>query len=188
MSDPPPAPTRRKLLVLDLDETLVHASETALDTAEDFRVGPYFVYRRPHLDHFVATVAAHFDLAVWTSSGSGYARQVIERIFPEGALAFAWSSRRCTMALDGTTGDFTSIKNLAKIKRLGYRLESVIVVDDTPSKHVRNYGNLVAVSEFVGDAADAELPLLARYLVELAQVANVRTVEKRHWRERAQDS
>jgi len=31
------------LLVLDLDETLVHATEQALDVPADFHVGPYFV-------------------------------------------------------------------------------------------------------------------------------------------------
>jgi hypothetical protein len=35
-----------KLLVLDLDETLVFATEWKLPRIEDFRVGSYFVYLR----------------------------------------------------------------------------------------------------------------------------------------------
>lgn len=179
MSAPP-----RKLLVLDLDETLVHARETPLTRPEDFRIGPYFVYRRPHLAEFIATVSQSFDLGVWTSSGSVYAAQVVERIFAPGALKFTWSSRRCTTTRDWRTGEYASRKNLSKLKRHGYQLASVLAVDDTPSKYAKSYGNLVTVGEFTGDEADDELRFLGAYLQTLVPVENVRTVEKRRWRER----
>jgi carboxy-terminal domain RNA polymerase II polypeptide A small phosphatase len=178
----------RKLLVLDLDETLVHATETELEYSADFSVGPYFVYKRPHLEQFLSAVLASFDVGVWTSSGEGYASQVIERLFEAGSLKFVWSSRRCTTARDWTTGEYTSIKNLSKLKKHGYPLESIIAVDDTPSKHVRNYGNLITVREFVGDRADAELPMLERYLQALLPSENVRSIEKRRWREQVTPS
>lgn len=176
----------RKLLLLDLDETLVHARGTPLEREEDFRVGEYFVYRRPHVDAFIVGVLERFDVAVWTSSGEHYAAQVIDRIFPAGALKFVWSSNRCTMTRDLNTGEFTNKKDLAKLKRQGYALESIIAVDDTPSKYSRSYGNLVTVKEFVGDTADNELPLLLRYLDTLIPVANVRLLEKRRWRAHAE--
>ncbi len=176
----------RKLLLLDLDETLVHARETPLEREEDFRVGQYFVYRRPYVGAFIAGVLARFDVAVWTSSGELYAAQVIERIFPAGALKFVWSSNRCTMTRDWNTGEFTNKKDLAKLKRQGYSLESIIAVDDTPSKYSRSYGNLVTVKEFVGDTGDDELPRLLRYLETLVAVENVRVLEKRRWREKAE--
>jgi RNA polymerase II subunit A small phosphatase-like protein len=175
---------RRKLLVLDLDETLVHATEVALEHPADFTVGPYHVYKRPHLAPFLAEVLATFDVGIWTSSGEHYAAQVIERLFEPGALKFVWSSQRCTTARDWTTGEYTSIKNLAKLRRHGYGLESIVAVDDTPSKYARSYGNLVTVREFVGDRVDGELPLLARYLRTLLAMPNVRTIEKRGWRDR----
>ena len=173
----------RKLLVLDLDETLIHARETPLAQAEDFRVGPYFVYRRPHLTEFIATVSESFDLSVWTASGEVYAAQVIDRIFAPGLLKFVWSSRRCTTTRDWTTGQYTTIKNLSKLKRQGYKLESIVAVDDTPSKYARSYGNLVTVGEFTGEPGDKELRFLAAYLQTLVPVDNVRIVEKRRWRD-----
>lgn len=174
--------SQRKLLVLDLDETLIHASEVELAHPEDFRFGPYFVYRRPHLSEFLKTVLADFDVAVWTSSGETYATAIIEQLFAPGALKFLWSSQRCTTVRDWLSGNYTVIKNLSKLKRLGYALESIIAVDDTPSKYARSYGNLVTVSEFLGDPADAELPLLASYLRSLLPETNVRAIEKRNWR------
>lgn len=126
------SPLPRKLLVLDLDETLIHACETQLAHPEDFRVGPYFVYRRPHLTEFIASVSESFDLGVWTASGEVYAAQVIEQVFARGLLKFVWSSRRCTTARDWTTCQYTTIKNLSKLKRRGYQLESIVAADDTP--------------------------------------------------------
>jgi len=179
-------PKARKLLVLDLDETLVHATEETLAHDEDFCVGPYRVHLRPHLSSFVSHVLERFRVGVWTASGESYAAQIVERIFPNGSLEFVWSSKRCTMARDFTTGGYQTLKNLQKLKTRGYPLESIIAVDDTPSKYARSYGNLVTVREFLGDRSDAELPLLAAYLAQLAEVPNVRSVEKRGWRTRMQ--
>ena len=177
----------KKLLVLDLDETLVHASDFRLGHEETFSAGPYYVYSRPHLDQFVEAVLQTFRVGVWTASGDRYASLVLERIFPAGALEFVWSSQRCTLARDWTTGEYTALKNLRKLKARGYPLESIIAVDDTPSKYAKHYGNLVTVREFLGDPGDDELPLLAAYLRELAEAPNVRTVEKRGWRQRAHE-
>ena len=69
----------QKLLVLDLDETLIHATAKRLAHAEDFRVGPYHVYLRPHLADFVAAMLTTFRVAVWTSSSPDYAHRVLER-------------------------------------------------------------------------------------------------------------
>jgi RNA polymerase II subunit A small phosphatase-like protein len=60
----------------------------------------------------------------------------------------------------------------------------VLIVDDSPEKHIKNYGNLIRVSSFEGSIADDELRWLARYLQELSTVTNVRAVEKRGWRSR----
>lgn len=179
MTSAPP----KKLLVLDLDETLVHATGQPLAHAADFLVGPYHVYKRPHVVAFLADVLSAFDVGVWTSSGDCYAAEVVAQLFAPGALRFAWSGDRCTTARDWTTDQYISIKQLSKLKKHGYALDAIVAVDDTPSKHIRNYGNLVVVREFTGDLDDAELPMLARFLRTLLPHPDVRKVEKRRWRD-----
>lgn len=56
------------------------------------------------------------------------------------------------------------------------------MIDDSPEKLVRNFGNHIRVEPFEGDPADWELPLLARYLETLLDVPNVRSIEKRNWK------
>ena len=179
-SDPP-----KKLLVLDLDETLVHATGQPLAHAADFLVGPYHVYKRPHVDAFLAAMLQAFDVGVWTSSGDRYAAAVVAQLFPQDVLRFVWASDRCTTARDFTTGEYVALKPLVKLKKHGFAMESMIAVDDTPGKHVRNYGNLVTVREFTGDRSDDELLLLARYLPMLIAQPDMRLVDKRQWRDEA---
>lgn len=171
----------KKLLVLDLDETLVYASLQPLARPADFRADSYFVYERPFLAELLAACQGWFEVAVWTSASPAYAAAVVEAVFPQ-APSFVWASDRCSETVDWETGERFGAKNLKKIKQRGYPLGAVIVVDDSPEKHRRNYGNLVRVVPFLGDEADQELRLLRSYLDALRTVDDVRAVEKRRWR------
>lgn len=173
----------RLLLVLDLDETLIFADEVPLGREEDFQVPPYYVYQRPGLDDFLAEMSLSFKLAVWTSSSPGYAEAICSHVFgARHPLEFVWASDRCTPTRDLERDAWAQSKRLSKLRRLGYALERVLVVDDSPEKHTRNYGNLVQIHPFHGDPEDRELTYLKSYLAKLAAAENVRTIEKRHWR------
>lgn len=183
--------TNKKLLILDLDETLVYATETPLVSQPDFFVYTYAVYKRPHLDIFLATCLDWFNVAIWTSSGSKYATKVVAAIFEDPqSLEFVWSSDRCSIAynynyalIDGHHPPYYSRKPLKKVKRQGYQLESIIAIDDTPKKWEKSYGNLLIVKPFEGDETDLELKYLLVYLNTLKDAENIRTIEKRGWRE-----
>ena len=170
-----------KLLILDLDETLLYATAQPLARPADFRVGEYHVYKRPHVDDFLAQCFTGFDVAVWTSASANYAAGIVAALFLQTPV-FVWAGDRCTQMLDLETGERFGIKNLKKVKKLGYDLGHVLVVDDSPEKHLRGYGNLVRVSPYTGAETDSGLPVLLQYLSQLRTVENVRVVEKRHWR------
>ncbi|MCE3003731.1 MAG: HAD family hydrolase [Xanthomonadaceae bacterium] len=174
---------QRILLVLDLDETLVFADERPLARAPDLDLPPYAVYLRPWAREFLRHVAVHFELAVWTSSSAAYARALVPVLFDDPSrLAFVWSRERCTLQRDLANDTWVHAKRLAKVKRHGHDLRRTVVVDDSPEKHLRNYGNLVRVAPFLGDPADDELPHLAAWLERLHIEPDVRVVEKRGWR------
>ena len=71
-----------KLLILDIDETLIYSSDKQLDRIPDFKLDEYFVYIRPGLEEFVLGCSKLFSLAIWTASSSEYAREVIKNVFP----------------------------------------------------------------------------------------------------------
>ena len=171
-----------KLLVLDLDETLVHARETALERPPDARVGPYVVYHRPGVAAFLDRCLDRFEVGIWTASTLGYARPVLAGLVDPDRFAFVWARGRCTLRADPDTHEYEFLKDIRKLRRRGYARAKILFVDDTPAKIARSYGNYVRVSEWLGDPDDDELWALADYLDELGPLADVRPVEKRGWR------
>ena len=186
--------TDRTLLVLDLDETLIYATETPLDRPADFEVYGYHVYRRPLLDDFLAECGRNFDLAVWSSASDMYVQGVVAHIFPDPSeLKFVWGRSRATLRRSISVGDdpvfydpwdhMHYLKPLAKVRRAGWSLDRVLIVDDTPEKCVRNYGNAIYPRPYDGSLEDEELKLLGAYLATLKDEPNVRRIEKRRWRD-----
>lgn len=174
----------KQLLILDLDETLVFGAEQPLDRDCDFQIGPYYVYKRPYLKEFLAAVSEWFELAVWSSAGGAYVQGIVEQIFPEpAALRFVWSRERCTQRLHPEWLDYYWLKNLKKVKRLGFSLDCVLMIDDSPEKLEQQFGNHLRVRPFVGQLEDRELHDVLPFLDRLRAIENVRAVEKRHWRE-----
>lgn len=172
----------RPLLILDLDETLIFGSESPLEIEPDFRCGEIFIHKRPFVDEFIPSCAKSYNLAVWTSSTADYAECIREYLFPHTPLQFMWARERCTRRLDFETQEHYWVKDLKKVKRAGYDLSRVLMIDDTPQKLERNFGNLVVVSEYSGDLADRELVHLREYLLRLADENDFRKIEKRGWR------
>lgn len=196
----------KKLLVLDLDETLMHAclpSERSLYTRRginlddaDFDIlDTYPTFERPGVHNFLGYAFDNFDVGVWTSAGAGYAEDVIDKLFlynghPEPL--FVYSVDNCVRfrpmmspgAWDMPYADpyrIEYIKDLRKLKKFGYKLEHTIAIDDTPSKFRRQYSNLVRVPEFTGDMSDDVFPKLEKYLTYLNELDNIRPIEKRRW-------
>ncbi len=177
------------LLILDLDETLIYGAEREWPRLCDFPVGPFYVYKRPHLDEFLRGAGKHYRLAIWSSASSGYVAAIARTIVPFGLeWAFVWCRDRCTAKLNAETFETEYIKNLKKVKRAGFDLARVLVVDDTRYTAGRNYGNAIYVAPFEGDPGDEELPLLLKYLESLVGFENFRAIEKRGWRSRIANS
>lgn len=184
------------LLILDVDETLIHATDKALDQKADFKVFNYHVYERPFLKEFFEAIKNDFLLAIWSSASDDYVEEIVKRIIPEEIeLEFIWGRSRCTYRRnlqideygyydDDVRNHYHYIKPLKKVKRKGYHLNRILIVDDSPHKSKDNFGNAIYPKEFTGDMGDQELKLLAKYLKLLKDKENVRRIEKRNWQNR----
>ena len=176
-----------KLLILDIDETLIYSSETQLDQLPDFELNfeleKYFVYKRPGLSEFIASCNNWFRLAIWTASSSDYAREVIKNIFPDNIkLEFIFSRERCIFKINPELDVIETFKPLKKVKKKGFSLDSVLIVDDIAQTFKYNYGNGILVKEYQGEVQDIELFLLLKYLEMISWEENVRIIDKRHWK------
>jgi RNA polymerase II subunit A small phosphatase-like protein len=172
-----------KLIILDLDETLIHATEFELARPCDFRFDKYFVYERPYLRQFLADISRHFSIGIWSSASDDYVSEIVRHIKPDNVdFVVVWGRSKCSVRRDLTFDTYCFEKRLDKVKKKGFKLEQILVVDDSPSKSRTNYGNAIYIKEFTGDRSDTELKFLYVYLLTLKTVSNVRTIEKRGWR------
>lgn len=172
-----------KLIILDLDETLVHATQEELDIPCDFQFDKYFIYERPYLRQFLTDLSKHFELGIWSSAGDDYVSEIVRHIKP-GQVDFVvvWGRSKCSLKRDLVFDTHSFEKRLEKLKKKGFRLEQILIVDDTPSKSRQNFGNAIYIKEFTGDKNDQELQFLYEYLLTFKTVDNVRAIEKRRWR------
>lgn len=176
--------SKNLLLILDLDETLIHASSTKLDTEPDFFYEQYFVYKRPFLDTFFKEISAHFLIGIWSSADDIYVQEIIQKITPENInFEIVWGKNRCSLKRDVDLDQYIFEKRLKKLKTKGFKLEQVLIVDDTPEKVKVNYGNAIYINPFRGEKEDKELLDLYRYLLQLKSSLNVRPIEKRYWKQ-----
>lgn len=187
---------KKILLILDVDETLIHATDKALDRDADFMVFGYHVYKRPFLDEFLKAINNEFLIAIWSSASDEYVEAIVKEIISEKiVLEFVWGRSRCTYRRNFHIDeygyyeqDFENhyhyIKPLKKVKKRGYHLDKILIVDDSPHKSKDNFGNAIYPKAFKGDVDDNELPLLAKYLKTLKDKENIRGIEKRNWQNR----
>lgn len=158
----------RRLVIFDLDETLVHATETPLERAPDLAIPPYSIYVRPHLNNLIEFAREHFDLAVWSSAQREYVAEVARHLFgTHTPLRFVWSVERCIQRPDPQTNSYVYIKDLRKVQGQGYPVELVTLVDDSPEKVRRQPRNHIRIAPFRGEATDNELIGLQGKLAEL---------------------
>jgi carboxy-terminal domain RNA polymerase II polypeptide A small phosphatase len=143
-----------RLLVLDIDETLVKATDNPLNRAADLRFREYFVYRRPYLDEFLEYCFKNFDVGVWSSARQRYVIFISESIFAEKyAPKFLWSEAHCTQP---STAE-PSIKDLRELHKLGYLTEEILVIDDSPEKIRLQPESLIHIKPYDGQLDDNEL-------------------------------
>ena len=137
------------VLVLDLDETLVHS------LPPDYSV----VVERPHVHRFLEAVAAAFDeVVVFTAGTRDYASPILDRLDPHDRIFGRRLYRDSCSLLDGGgdgSGDVLLVKDL---RILGVPLERVRILDNTPSAYAMQPQCGVPIRSFMGDdSADRAL-------------------------------
>jgi len=179
-----------KLLVLDLDETLIHTvepSDKSQTLWEPFcRTSEgYKVHIRPGLHDFLEGVLTRFEaVGIWTAGTQDYAEEILDLIISPNQflkIKFVYFRNRCSLQRDLETNDFWWIKDIKKLKKFGFDKKQILFVDDKAAGLKKSYGNLIKVPEFNGDPNDQILQKLLIYLDEIGNVENVRSIEKRTW-------
>lgn len=189
---PIPGPGRRKTLVLDLDETLVHTStsfdargavgdgsktiapELRLDVVSSTNLNrqnrTFYVRLRPYVHEFLRECSEIFDIVVFTASEQNYAEPIIQYICSESGVPYP---RRCffRQSCDATMG--LHVKDLSKVRQ---DLSKVVLIDNSPGAAAYQPENYIPCMSWFGSQEDTELLDMLVLLRELSRVSDVRSL------------
>jgi Dullard-like phosphatase family protein len=166
--------SRRKTLVLDLDETLVHSQfnptrhfDVQLDIMIDRFSTVFFVSKRPYLDVFLRTAALWYNLVIYTASLEVYADPLISCIDPDGLVGRRLFRASCLKRGGSFVKDLTLIEP---------DLRDVIIVDNTPAAYCMFDANAIPIEPWFDDRKDEELLNLLPLLHAVAFLEDVRSL------------
>lgn len=165
--------SKKKTLVLDLDETLVHSclgGDCNPDFTFSVKVGTIehkvAVRVRPHLQTFLARVSQLFEVVVFTASQQVYAQQLLDIIDPTRSLIRHRIYRDSCVVWEGNY--------LKDLTVLGRDLAHTIIVDNSPQAFGFQVSNGIPIESWYDDDNDIELLKLLPFLEKVAVVEDVR--------------
>ncbi|XP_041750419.1 CTD nuclear envelope phosphatase 1A isoform X1 [Coregonus clupeaformis] len=137
---------KRKILVLDLDETLIHSHHDGVvrpkvrpGTPPDFILKVvidkhpvrFSVHKRPHVDFFLEVVSQWYELVVFTASMEIYGSAVSDKL-DRDILKRRYYRQHCTLDLGSYIKDLSVVHN---------DLSSVVILDNSPGAYRSHPGS-----------------------------------------------
>ncbi|XP_067659546.1 CTD nuclear envelope phosphatase 1-like [Haliotis asinina] len=178
---------KRKVLVLDLDETLIHSHHDGvlrqtvkLGTPPDFVLKVtidrhpvrFFVHKRPHVDYFLEVVSQWYDLVVFTASMEIYGAAVADKLDNNrGVLRRRYYRQHCNLDCGSYTKDLSNICP---------DLSSIFILDNSPVAYRSYPNNAIPIKSWFSDATDTALLCLLPMLDALRFCSDVRSVLSRN--------
>ncbi|KAJ2807193.1 Nuclear envelope morphology protein 1, partial [Coemansia furcata] len=167
---------KRKILVLDLDETLIHSSPQGsyrahhrIEVVIDKVACLYYVYKRPHVDYFLRRVSEWYKVVIFTASLAEYADPVIDLLDSQNKLIEGRYFRESCVPHDSSYA-----KDLAAIDP---DLSQIVLVDNSPLSYFINPTNGIPIQPWVNsDPKDEALLDLLPLLDALRFTDDVRSI------------
>ena len=180
----------KKLLILDLDETLVHSDLDFLlkeknvkyDTilhfdGEEEKNIPLPLMIRPGLYKFLDYASENFDLVVFTASDQDYADTIINYIEKDKKYFKMRLYRNNCIFID--PGLY--IKDL-RIFNSWKNMENIIIVDNSLFSFANQLNNGILITSFFDDKDDTFLSNIKDYLEYIKNEKDVREINKESFR------
>lgn len=170
------------LVVLDVDETLVHCEDATGDEDRthdaikpDFEIDSYHVFKRPFLDRFLELAFKHFFVGIWSAANHDYVHAIAARILQPTQVPEFIFTKEQTVVMK-SYGGVTKIKPLEAISE-NLDFASVVMIDDNPLAFRHNQDNGIRIVPFNNPQQqqdDKALSEMLRLLQALKDVGDVR--------------
>jgi len=161
-------PTSNKIIMLDLDETLIRAEPyifgktyndiISVKVAEDQNQS-FGVMVRPFTEEFLEIISRNHRLIVYTASVQEYAEKVVQVLDPKGKYIEQILHRGHCTFLNGMF-----VKNLNVASQYGVMLDDVIIIDNYVHSYALHPEHGIPIKPYYGAKEDKELVDLANFL------------------------
>ncbi|NWU37738.1 CNEP1 phosphatase, partial [Hylia prasina] len=184
---------KRKILVLDLDETLIHSHHDGVlrptvrpGTPPDFILKVwgqklFFVHKRPHVDFFLEVVSQWYELVVFTASMEIYGCAVADKLDNNRSiLNRRYYRQHCTLELGSYIKDLSVVHS---------DLSSIVILDNSPGayrSHPAGFGVPCCLWDSpilqLGSGVSHDLPLpQCRFTADVRSVLSRNLHQHRLW-------
>lgn len=168
---------KKKTLVLDLDETLIHS----LSKTPGFSQGQmvevkfhsqfttlYTVLKRPFCDEFLDQVSQWYNLVIFTASVQAYADPMIDWLERDRKYFVGrYYRQHCTQTPMGYVKDLEVVDT---------DLSSMMIIDNSPISYTQNESNGIGIEGWINDPSDTSLMTLIPFLSALRFTTDVRSI------------
>lgn len=145
----------QKVLVLDLDETLVHCHfgppekyDLVIPISIEAVQYDVYVQKRPFVDEFLAEVSKLFYIVIFTASVSSYANPIIDVLLPNLPAPQRLFRESCTSFQGMLLKDLTMFNT---------SLRKIVIVDNNPCAFSMHPQNAILSINWEGQYEDREL-------------------------------
>lgn len=194
----------KKLLIFDMDETLIHskrdeeelefdAMAESYDAEPDFAVqmeatnGEYGmfsqgVFVRPYLLECLRAANTDYEVAVFTCGYDWYANPILDKIDPSRTLIQHRFFRQHAQTIT-YRGQESLYKDLGKLR--GIDLTQTLIVDNNVFSFATHLSNGIPIASFYGSKQDCELIKVMKYVHQIAKEDNLAVANERQFQLRA---
>ena len=180
----------KKLLILDLDETLIHSDLDFLlkekninydkilyFNSEEEKNIPLPLIIRPGLYEFLDYASENFDLVIFTASDQDYANTIINYIEKDKKYFKMRLYRNNCLFID--PGLY--IKDL-RIFNSWKKMEDIIIIDNSLFSFANQLNNGILITSFFDDKSDTFLNIVKDYLEYIKNEKDIREINKESFR------
>lgn len=179
---------KRKTLILDLDETLIHSlskgsprsltnnnNSNIIEIKLNNMATLYHVHKRPFCDLFLKEIAQWFDIYIFTASVQEYADPIInwlesEIVSDEKIFKKRFYRNDCTYR--NGVGYIKDLNNFFPSEDL----KNVMILDNSPISYALHEDNAIMIEGWINDQNDKELLNLLPMLHSLSLCIDVRFI------------
>ena len=191
-----------KILVIDLDETLIHTSfkkipkpdfTIQLDSTIYTKKAPdnkmkeeisikkiieAYICIRPGVNEFLNQLSKHYSLYVYSASSKQYLNNIIKNIDKNNVIEKCFCRDDCIIYVENTEEDFDKPNNkynyVKDLKKINKNLRNIVFVDNNIMSFKLQEKNGIPIKSWFNDYDDIELYKLIPILKNLAGFYDVR--------------